>query len=188
MPKGNYLVSHSSEYEGNATSLSISPGAQTSLSVSALEYLGLSPSPQPPRSESTCNFRELPKRYEQTLARNRIQLTRRAFPLKESKVDFEPFEKINGHHDFYAGDSKNTYRLYNKPLLTSNYDHETPFQRFVRERRDNLNQRNSHKSRCVILPEIVKLSPQSKTPLKSNKRAGTVHVPPPTPVRFSKLR
>ena len=145
---------------------------QTRLSDSALEFLGLSPKSQHrSHSQSTCSFQDLPKRYEETLARHRIQLTRKAFPLKENKSDFKSaMETEETNSNIKQKDTERcasivNYRQYNKPLLPSRskYYRETPFQRFCEQSADKLHKRRNNNRdespKPIILPNIAKISP-----------------------------
>lgn len=151
-------------------------GRASSLSDSALECLGLSPNPQLPPQESTCNFRDLPKRYEETLSRHRIHLTRKGFPLK-SKPSHKATEKTKEGRKHDADQRAATgfnVRLYNKPVLPSKYRPETPFQTFCRlKNEDRLEKRNNTRRdgtpKCFILPDIVKISPKKRTTPKPCK-------------------
>lgn len=151
---------------------------QTSLSESDLEFLGLSPSPQTPPQPSICSFRDLPKRYEETLSRHRIRLTRKAFPLKSKLAHklTEKAEEASRKHDNPTHESDFQYKHYNKPMLPSKHRPETPFQRFCRKNEDKLLKRNNTlrdgKPKCFFQPDIVKISPEKKVSQKLCKDKG----------------
>lgn len=149
--------------------------------VSELEYL--SASPRSSRRQSLCKFRDLPKRYEATLARHRIQLTRKAFPLAERKLDLEvdEFTTTNG----FTGASGVNFGLYSKPFLVSGYSRSNneSFKKFGRKKVGRRNASSEEESsNTFILPEIVKICPQERICLQKQKRkVGIVDGPPPTP-------
>lgn len=174
------------QYRGNRLLSPATAQNTSSLSVSRLDNLGLpASSPHPPRPQSICCYRDLPKRFEETLARHRIQLTRKAFPLKERKLDFKPTEKpvkINQMDKDLESGSKCNYRLYNKPLLYLKNRHETAaFQKYGNKKLDTRQKSNTGKDEGKILPEIMKISLGKRVFLQRKKRVGAVDGPPPSP-------
>lgn len=127
----------------------------------------------------SCN-KTLDGRHEKTISFNRIKLNRRAFPpIKDSEDNKEDM------HEQLTTSSpwKNNYRDHHQTGSSC-----TPFQRF--EKAQSFMEFSKHcftRSPPLILPEVIKITPQKKTTArqKDNRVNDVALVPPPTPtVRY----
>ena len=160
----------------------------------ALKYRSLSLSSQRDyvQPNSTFKFRELPKRYEETLSRNRIRLTRKAFPLKaEKKSSFPSVKEVEvryGKLDNFRGGSRISAKKIHKSSLSSKYDHDV--QKCGRKAKDckytlpptNSDGEKIKQQESFFLPEIVKISPEKRVCESQMKIHEIFGGPPPSPV------
>ena len=131
----------------------------------------------------SCN-RTLDRRYEQTISFNRIKLKRRAIP--NVKGEF----KEGDMQEHLTTSSPWKYISYKEKHLTSqNGTSFTPYQRYEKTQSfAEINKQSLTRSSPLILPEVVKITPQRKT-TPPRQKVHSVHVtgqvPPPTPnVRY----
>lgn len=128
--------------------------------------------------------RTLDRRHEQTISINRIKLNRRAIP--NVKGD----SKEGDIHEHLTTSSPWKYISYKEQHLTSqNGTSCTSYQRYEKAQSfAELNKQSCTRSSPLILPEVVKITPQKKTtPPRQKAHSGhdTGLVPPPTPtVRY----
>ena len=128
----------------------------------------------------SCN-RTLDRRHEQTISFNRIKLKRRAIPTIKDE------EKDEDMHEHLTTSSPWKYN-YREQLTSQNGTSCTPFQRFEKAQSfAEFNKQSSTRSPPLILPEVMKITPQKKT--TPQHKINRVHdaglVPPPTPtVRY----
>ena len=149
---------------------------QSSFSFLELDKLYALPNREPSRSHSICGFRDLPKRYEETLARNRIQLTRKAFPLNKSKLNIYSREEMSETNRQQEDSQTGCLPFKSK----HRHGHQMLFQNFGKKRigqgKDPLQRKNDteihEKEICDISPNVVKLSLAEREPLKPKKKVG----------------
>lgn len=125
----------------------------------------------------SCN-RTLDRRHEQTISFNRIKLKRRAFPgIKDEHKEYDM-------HEHLTTSSPWKYNYREQQFTSQNATSCIPFQRFEKEQSFALNNKQClTRSSPLILPEVIKITPQKKT--TPRQKTTKVHdvglVPPPTP-------
>ena len=123
--------------------------------------------------------RTLDRRHEQTISFNRIKLKRRAIPNVKGE------HKEGDMHEHLTTSSPWKYGYREQLLPSQNGASCTPYQRYEKAQSfAELNKQCFTRSSPLILPEVIKISPQKKT----NPPRQKVHrvrdaglVPPPTP-------
>lgn len=130
----------------------------------------------------SCN-QTLDRRHEQTISLNRIKLKRRAIPSIKGE------NKEDDMHEHLTTSSPWKYSYREKHLTCQDGTSCTPYQRYEKAQSfAELHKQCFTRSSPLILPEVIKITPQKKT-TSPRQKVHRVHdaglVPPPTPtVRY----
>lgn len=125
----------------------------------------------------SCN-RTLDRRHEQTISFNRIKLKKRAIP------DIKDEHKVDDMHEHLTTSSPWKHNYREQQFTSQNATSCTPFQRFEKAQScAEFNKQCFTRSSPLILPEVIKITPQKKTTTrqKTNRVYDVGLVPPPTP-------
>ena len=129
----------------------------------------------------SCN-RTLDRRHEQTISFNRIKLKRRAIPNVKGGE-----RKDDDIHEHLTTSSPWKHRYREQHLTSQDGTICTPYQRYEKAQSSaELSKQCFTSSSPLILPEVIKITPQQKTTTLPRQKVHTaVHdsglVPPPTP-------